>query len=77
MLIEMQFTKTPRFLALRNQNDDLDFLDSDMVPPGLQNEQEVGGAYVTVSQKGAAAAAQPPRAGGTDRDTRRPWNEVS
>jgi DNA-binding PadR family transcriptional regulator len=82
-----KFTKTPRFIALRNQNDDFDFLDSDVqylsnvgptVPPGLNKEQEVGGTYVTVSQKGAVAAHESrPRAGGADREPRRPWNDIS
>ncbi|KAH9021316.1 regulator of G protein signaling [Lactarius hengduanensis] len=81
-----KFTKTPRFIALRNQNDDFDFLDSDVqylsnagppVPPGLNKEQEVGGTYVTVSQKGAVAAHESrPRTGG-DREPRRPWNDIS
>jgi hypothetical protein len=77
-----QFTKTPRFLTLRSQNDDLDFLDSDVqylsssgptVPPGLESGQEIGGAYVTVSQKGVVAAheSRPPRGGGSDREARR------
>jgi hypothetical protein len=89
----LQFTKTPQFIALRNLNDDFDFLDSDVqylshagptVPPGLNKEQEVGGTYVTVSQKGAVAAHESrPRAGGaggdreTHRETRRPWNDIS
>ncbi len=85
-----QFTKTPRFLALRSQNDDFDFLDNDVqylsstgptVPPGLDSGQEVGGAYVTVSQKGAVAAHESrPRTaaggGGGDREAgRRAWND--
>ncbi|KAI9433297.1 regulator of G protein signaling [Lactarius indigo] len=82
-----KFTKTPRFIALRNQNDDFDFLDSDVqylsnagptVPPGLNKEQEVGGTYVTVSQKGAVAAHESrPRTAGGDREPRRPWNDIS
>ena len=84
-----QFTKTPQFIALRNLNDDFDFLDSDVqylshagptVPPGLNKEQEVGGTYVTVSQKGAVAAHESrPRTGGDreTRETRRPWTDIS
>lgn len=76
-------------MALRSQNDDFDFLDSDVqylsntgptVPPGLENGQEVGGAYVTVSQKGAVAAQQDsrPRVGGGDREAgRRAWSDMS
>jgi len=81
-----KFTKTPRFLALRSQNDELDFLDSDVqylsssgptVPPGLESGQEIGGAYVTVSQKGAVAAQESrPRMIGGDREAgRRAWND--
>jgi hypothetical protein len=83
-----KFTKTPRFLTLRSQNDDLDFLDSDVqylsssgptVPPGLESRegQEIGGAYVTVSQKGVVAAHESrPRAVGGDREAgRRAWND--
>ncbi|KAI0245214.1 regulator of G protein signaling [Lactifluus subvellereus] len=76
-----KFTKTPQFVALRSQNDDFDFLDSDVqylsntgptVPPGLENGQEIGGAYVTVSQKGAVAAQESrPRMGGGDREAGR------
>jgi GTPase-activating protein SST2 len=67
-------------VALRSQNDDFDFLDNDVqylsntgptVPPGLENGQEIGGAYVTVSQKGAVAAHESrPRMGG-DREAGR------
>jgi hypothetical protein len=75
-------------LTLRSQNDDLDFLDSDVqylsssgptVPPGLESRegQEIGGAYVTVSQKGVVAAHESrPRAVGGDREAgRRAWND--
>ncbi|KAI0260922.1 regulator of G protein signaling [Gloeopeniophorella convolvens] len=86
-----KFTKTPRFMALRSQNDDLDFLDNDVqylsssgptVPPGLtQDQEEVGGAYVTVSQKGAAVnlghEARPRTAGGDREGGRRGWNDIS
>ncbi|KAI9510975.1 regulator of G protein signaling [Russula earlei] len=81
-----KFTKTPRFLALRSQNDEFDFLDNDVqylsstgptVPPGLDSGQEIGGAYVTVSQKGAVAAHEGrPRGGGGDREAgRRAWTD--
>ncbi|KAI0296071.1 regulator of G protein signaling [Multifurca ochricompacta] len=80
-----KFTKTPRFVALRSQNDDFDFLDNDVqylsnsgptVPPGLNTDQEVGGAYVTVSQKGTVAAHESrPRTGVGEREARRGWNE--
>lgn len=63
-----QFIKTPRFLALRIKlHDDDDPLDEfplapstavPSVPPGL-NEEEVGGAYVTVSQRAAAILERP------------------
>ena len=61
----MQFIKTPRFLALRiklDSEDDGPLSDFPLapssssapsVPPGLSDE-EVGGAYVTVSQRAAA-----------------------
>ena len=75
-------------MTLRSQNDDLDFLDSDVqylssagptVPPGLESRegQEIGGAYVTVSQKGVVAAHESrPRAVGGDREAgRRAWND--
>lgn len=73
-------------MALRSQNDELDFLDSDVqylsssgptVPPGLESGQEIGGAYVTVSQKGAVAAQESrPRMIGGDREAgRRAWND--
>lgn len=65
-----KFIKTPRFLALRiklNDEDDGPLSDfpilptnssTPVVPPGLTgDEEEVGGAYVTVSQR---AAAHPP-----------------
>lgn len=59
-----KFIKTPKFLALKIRlHDDDDSLDefpvmtanssTPSVPPGL-NEEEVGGAYVTVSQRAAA-----------------------
>jgi GTPase-activating protein SST2 len=75
-------------VALRSQNDDFDFLDHDVqylsntgptVPPGLDNGQEIGGAYVTVSQKGAVAAHESrPRAVGGDREAgRRAWNDAA
>jgi hypothetical protein len=39
------------------------------VPPGLESGQEIGDAYVTVSQKGVVAAHESrPRAGGGDRE---------
>lgn len=65
--------KTPRFLALRIKlhDEDAESLNdfplmpsgasTPSVPPGLNNEEEVGGAYVTISQR-AAAMAQPQQA---------------
>lgn len=47
------------------------------VPPGLNKEQEVGGTYVTVSQKGAVAAHESRPRTAADRDPRRPWADVS
>ncbi|KAH9987902.1 regulator of G protein signaling [Russula compacta] len=79
-----KFTKTPRFLALRSQNDDFDFLNNDVqylssqgptVPPGLDSGQEVGCAYVTVSQKGAMAAQETRPRGGDREAGRRAWND--
>jgi len=61
-----KFIKTPRFLALRvrlrdeddGSIDDFPLMPSGAstpsVPPGLTNEEEVGGAYITVSQKASA-----------------------
>ena len=64
----IQFTKTPQFVELRKNNEDYDFLDSDVhylsnngpsVPPGLaQDQEEIGGAYVTVSQQASNARAR-------------------
>ncbi|KAF8318190.1 regulator of G protein signaling superfamily [Clavulina sp. PMI_390] len=56
-----KFIKTQRFLALRSWVDDVDALDSEELqnygpahapkePPGLGQEEEVGRAYLTVSQ---------------------------
>ncbi|KAJ3483712.1 hypothetical protein NLI96_g6119 [Meripilus lineatus] len=68
-----KFVKTPRFLALRIKlhDEDAESLNdfplmpsgasTPSVPPGLNNEEEVGGAYVTISQR-AAAMAQPQQA---------------
>ncbi|CCM04033.1 uncharacterized protein FIBRA_06190 [Fibroporia radiculosa] len=67
-----KFIKTPRFLALRIKLDNEDdgplsdfpvMLGAAMpsVPPGLGGEEEVGGAYVTISQR---AAVQDRRSGG-------------
>lgn len=64
----LQFIKTPQFLSLKIKlHDDDDSLDefplmssnssTPSVPPGL-NEEEVGGAYVTVSQRAAAMDRQ-------------------
>jgi hypothetical protein len=52
-----KFIKTPKFLATRNWDEDFDPTENDILflsnspaqPPGLSNE-EVGGAYMTVSQ---------------------------
>lgn len=58
-------------MKLRQENDEYDFLDSDIpyvsnaapsVPPGLDPEsEEVGGAYMTVSQQASESRARPPR----------------
>lgn len=56
----LQFIKTPKFLAMRNWVDDFDPNDDDVrllptapsQPPGLGGE-EVGGAYITISQQGS------------------------
>ena len=66
--LRLQFIKTPRFLALkiqlRNDDDELDEYSltanasTPSVPPGL-NEEEVGGAYMTVSQRAAAVMDRP------------------
>ncbi|KAI0032024.1 regulator of G protein signaling [Vararia minispora EC-137] len=63
-----KFTKTPKFAELRRNNEDFDFLDSDVqylsnsgpsVPPGLEHDaEEVGGAYVTVSQQASQLRAR-------------------
>ncbi|KAI0052563.1 regulator of G protein signaling [Auriscalpium vulgare] len=78
-----KFTKTPQFMLLRSKNDDYDFLDSDVqylsnsgpaVPPGLdQDAEEVGGAYVTVSQQAGERARK--REDERERDRERGWNE--
>ncbi|TFY82523.1 hypothetical protein EWM64_g1493 [Hericium alpestre] len=78
-----KFTKTSKFVALRSKNDDYDFLDSDVhymsnsgpsVPPGLDPDQEeVGGAYVTVSQQASEGRQQQ-----REREqNQRAWNERS
>ena len=59
----MQFIKTPSFLKVRRQfADEFDRFDSDEQygrphPPGL-NGEEVGGAYVTVSQQASERQQQ-------------------
>ncbi|KAF9649315.1 regulator of G protein signaling [Thelephora ganbajun] len=65
-----KFIKTPRFLALRNWGEELDPDDGEFpstapsVPPGLTDSEEVGGAYVTVSQQASERSHQkPPNAG--------------
>ncbi|KAA1466015.1 regulator of G protein signaling superfamily [Dentipellis sp. KUC8613] len=75
-----KFTKTAKFVALRSKNDDYDFLDSDVhymsnsgpsVPPGLDPDaEEVGGAYVTVSQQASEGRPLQQR----ERD-HRTWND--
>ena len=62
----LQFIKTPRFTNLRiklrdNEDNSLEEFpvmssnaSTPSVPPGLNDEEEVGGAYVTVSQRAAA-----------------------
>ena len=60
-----QFIKTPKFLIHRNWVEEFDLEDGEFppttpaVPPGLTNTDEVGGAYVTVSQQ-ASERSQPP-----------------
>ncbi|PPR02460.1 hypothetical protein CVT24_002009 [Panaeolus cyanescens] len=55
-----KFIKTPKFLAMRNWVEDFDPTENDiqllsagspMSPPGLNNSDEVGGAYMTISQQ--------------------------
>ena len=69
-LIITQFIKTPKFLALRNWVEEFDLDDGEFpsatpsVPPGLADSEEVGGAYVTVSQQASERShQQPPNAG--------------
>jgi hypothetical protein len=60
--------KTPKFLALKNLGQEFDLDDDDgefpstapSVPPGLTDTDEVGGAYVTVSQQASERTHQPP-----------------
>lgn len=60
-----QFIKTPKFLALRNWVEEFDLDDGEYppttppVPPGLTDSEEVGGAYVTVSQQASERSQQP------------------
>ena len=62
----IQFIKTPRFLALRNWVEEFDLDDGEFpstapsVPPGLTDSEEVGGAYVTVSQQASERSHQKP-----------------
>lgn len=69
--IATQFIKTPKFLAIKNSGHDFDVDDDDdedaelpstapSVPPGLTDTDEVGGAYVTVSQQASERSQQPP-----------------
>ena len=54
----LQFIKTTKFLAMRNWVEEFDPTESDIqfltsgpsAPPGLNNQEEMGGAYMTVSQ---------------------------
>ncbi|KAI0310231.1 regulator of G protein signaling domain-containing protein [Amylostereum chailletii] len=79
-----KFTKTAKFAEIRRKNEDYDFLDSGVhymsnsgpsVPPGLeQDAEEVGGAYVTVSQQ---ASESRPRQRGGENPTQLRWNERS
>ncbi|KAF9535019.1 regulator of G protein signaling domain-containing protein [Crepidotus variabilis] len=55
-----KFIKTPKFLAMRSWVDDFDGPDGDVQllssggpssPPGLSTAEEVGGAYITISQQ--------------------------
>lgn len=64
-----QFIKTPKFLALRNWVEEFDLDDGEYpsavpsVPPGLTDSEEVGGAYVTVSQQASERNHQQPNPG--------------
>lgn len=58
----LQFIKTAKFLAMRNWVEDFDPTENDIYllstngptsPPGLNGNEEVGGAYITVSQQGS------------------------
>jgi GTPase-activating protein SST2 len=68
-LIGIQFIKTPKFLATRNWVEDFDPTESDIlflgsgpsVPPGLSNQEEMGGAYMTVSQHASERELQEQR----------------
>jgi hypothetical protein len=63
-LLYKQFIKTPEFLAARNWVVDFDSAEQDVMlltssptaPPGLSNQDEVGGAYMTVSQHASERA---------------------
>ena len=57
-----QFIKTPKFLAIRNWDGEFDPTENDFLllsqtpsqPPGLNGgTEEVGGAYITISQQGS------------------------
>jgi hypothetical protein len=64
-----QFIKTKRFLALRNWVEDYEAGENDQIiipqgygpgpsaPPGLEADNEIGGAYVTVSPQANEKAA--------------------
>jgi GTPase-activating protein SST2 len=60
----LQFIKTPEFLAARNWVADFDPTEQDVMlltssptaPPGLSNQDEIGGAYMTVSQHASERA---------------------
>lgn len=57
--VHFQFIKTPKFLAMRNWVEDFDPTENDIhlltvgptSPPGLNTTDEVGGAYITISQQ--------------------------
>ncbi|TRM68535.1 regulator of G protein signaling domain-containing protein [Schizophyllum amplum] len=72
-----KFIKTPKFLAMRDWDDDFDPTDNDIkqlsannptLPPGLRQE-ETGGAYITISQQGSEREHQNRTGGGQQQET--------
>jgi len=69
-----KFIKSPKFLQSRNWVEEFDLQDADFpltsptpsLPPGLNETEEVGGAYVTISQQASERGDRRP-ATGTDR----------